>query len=331
MRYTTSRERIGLRVGPSVAGMSSRVLADATFEHSEAAPGSEDPSDFVETGFDILPVMDGGQRPRHRRPTVVDRQVLRCSDPPGDTLRSAPPGDSQHHRRRIDANDLGSDACGMTCGNTGPATDVDDTIGGSKTDKSGGKVGVAVSSAKEADRSGKPGKAPEASVVGVMVRYGKVFGWHGTTLTVEPNFKSSTVVTTLPEFLTSIGEVAERANVATSTLRYYERRGLVIADGRRSGHRQYSPETIRRLVFVQMLQEAGLTLDEIQAILESGDNAAWKAVAQHRLTALDADIARLIHARELLAASLLCRYNHPLEECKIMNSEIDRRLTHASP
>ncbi len=80
-----------------------------------------------------------------------------------------------------------------------------------------------------------------------------------------------------------------------------------------------------------MLQEAGLTLDEIQAILESGDNAAWKAVAQHRLTALDADIARLIHARELLAASLLCRYNHPLEECKIMNSEIDRRLTHASP
>jgi len=33
------------------------------------------------------------------------------------------------------------------------------------------------------------------------------------------------------------------------------------------------------------------------------------------------------HSRELLAAALLCRYDHPLDECKIMNAEIDRRLT----
>ena len=124
----------------------------------------------------------------------------------------------------------------------------------------------------------------------------------------------------------SIGEVADTAGVATSTLRYYDRRGLVVADARQSGQRRYRPETLRRLVFVQMLQDAGLSLDDIESVLASTDNTAWKAVAGNRLERLDAELARLQHARELLAGALLCRYDHPLDECRIMNAEIDRRL-----
>ncbi len=123
-----------------------------------------------------------------------------------------------------------------------------------------------------------------------------------------------------------IGEVAELVGVATSTLRYYEQIGLLSADERRGGRRWYSPATVRRIVFVQMLQDAGLTLDEILGVLQSSDNAAWKAIARDRLERLDAELARLAHARELLAAALLCRYDHPLDECRIMNGEIDRRL-----
>lgn len=115
--------------------------------------------------------------------------------------------------------------------------------------------------------------------------------------------------------------------VATSTLRYYERRGLVVADTRISGQRRYQWSTVRRLVFVQMLQDAGLSLDDIQEIPAAEDNAAWKETAQQRLNQLDDELAQLHHSRELLAGALLCRFDHPLDECRIMNGEIDRRLT----
>jgi len=142
------------------------------------------------------------------------------------------------------------------------------------------------------------------------------------TLTVEPSFKSSGLVS---ELLT-IGEVARRAHVATSTIRYYERRGLLHADVRQSGQRRYRIGTLRRLVFIGMLQDAGLALDDIGAILHAGTVAEWKAVAGRRLEVLDAQIVQLQHAREVLTAALLCRFDHPATDCKIMGAEIDRRL-----
>jgi MerR family redox-sensitive transcriptional activator SoxR len=130
----------------------------------------------------------------------------------------------------------------------------------------------------------------------------------------------------MSEALLSIGQVAARAGVATSTIRYYERRGLVAADERASGQRRYRTETLRRLVFVGMLQDAGLSLDEIDGVLSAPDVASWKAIAARRLTALDDEIAQLQHAREILAAALFCRYDHPATECQIMGAEIDRRI-----
>jgi MerR family transcriptional regulator, copper efflux regulator len=146
------------------------------------------------------------------------------------------------------------------------------------------------------------------------------------TLTVEPDFKSSDRVA---EELMTIGEVAARAGIATSTIRYYERRGLVSADARLSGRRRYRSETLRRLVFIGMLQDAGLALDDIDGILHATDVREWKAIARRRLDVLDEEIRRLQQAREYLAGALLCRYDHPATDCKVMAGEIDRRL--ASP
>jgi DNA-binding transcriptional MerR regulator len=145
-------------------------------------------------------------------------------------------------------------------------------------------------------------------------------------LTVEPGFKSTGDVPPNVDELTTIGEVARRAGVATSAVRYYERRGLLAADVRRSGQRRYRPETLRRLVFVGMLQDAGLSLDDITGILGAESVEEWKAIAQVRLVALDGEIERLQRAREYLAGALLCRFDHPLDECRIMGAEIDRRL-----
>lgn len=124
----------------------------------------------------------------------------------------------------------------------------------------------------------------------------------------------------------TIGEVARRAGVATSTVRYYERRGLLAADARLAGQRRYRPATLRTLVFIGMLQDAGLSLDDIAAVLGAEDIGEWKGVAEQRLAALDAEIARLQHAAMYLRGALLCRYDHPLTDCRVMGAEIDRRL-----
>ena len=128
------------------------------------------------------------------------------------------------------------------------------------------------------------------------------------------------------EPLLTIGEVAERAHVATSTIRYYERRGLLVADGRKSGQRRYHLATLRRLVFIGMLQDAGLALDDIHGILNAQNVGEWKPIAARRLEVLDEQITRLQQARAYLAGALFCRYDHPATECKIMGFEIDRRL-----
>ena len=132
------------------------------------------------------------------------------------------------------------------------------------------------------------------------------------------------------EDFTTIGDVARRAGVATSTVRYYERRGLLKADARRAGQRRYRPETLRRLVFIGLLQDAGLSLDDIDGILNAGEVEEWKAIGRRRLDALDEEIDRLKRARSYLRGALLCRFDHPLSECAIMGAEIDRRLHRAS-
>jgi len=126
--------------------------------------------------------------------------------------------------------------------------------------------------------------------------------------------------------LMTIGEVARRAGVATSAVRYYERRGLLEADTRSSGQRRYEAVTLRRLVFIGMLQDAGLSLDDVAGILEAGSVGEWKAIGARRLEALDAEIEQLQQARAVLAGALMCRYDHPATDCKIMGEEIDRRL-----
>ena len=124
----------------------------------------------------------------------------------------------------------------------------------------------------------------------------------------------------------TIGDMARRARVATSTIRYYERRGLLNPDARQSGQRRYQAGTLRRLVFIGMMQDMGLTLDEVSAILDAATAAEWKPIAGERLAALDDQIAQLRRSRALLAAALHCRFDHPATDCTVMGAEIDHRL-----
>ena len=58
---------------------------------------------------------------------------------------------------------------------------------------------------------------------------------------------------------------------------------------------RYRTETLRRLVFIGMMQDIGLTLDEVSGILDAATAAEWKQIASKLLAALDAQITRLQH------------------------------------
>jgi DNA-binding transcriptional MerR regulator len=206
---------------------------------------------------------------------------------------------------------------------SGTTPDVHDFVARSRAAQSYGKLRVALAAEDHAERGHEPGDSGKAGVVGVMVGRCLLFV-HTFTLTVEPDFKSSGQMS---EPLLTIGQVAERAQVATSTIRYYERLNLLVADARMSGQRRYRLATLRKLVFIGMLQDAGLALVDIAGILDATDVSEWKSIARRRLEVLDEQIATLLQARTYLSGALLCRYDHPATDCKIMGAEIDRRLS----
>lgn len=68
-------------------------------------------------------------------------------------------------------------------------------------------------------------------------------------------------------FRLDIAEVARRSGFRPSTLRYYEKRGLITSDGRQGLRRQYDDGVLTRLALIALGQRAGYSLDEIAALL----------------------------------------------------------------
>lgn len=112
--------------------------------------------------------------------------------------------------------------------------------------------------------------------------------------------------------LLTIGQVADRAGLATSALRYYDERGLVEPATRISGQRRYEPEVLRRLRIVMLCQQAGFTLSEIEELLDGAGD--WRPLAEAKLCELDRRIRELRDARRLVQAALECDCAH-LEGC----------------
>jgi len=66
----------------------------------------------------------------------------------------------------------------------------------------------------------------------------------------------------------TIGQLAKAAGVKLTTVRFYERRGLIPEPERRtSGYRHYSPDVVLRIRFIKNAQELGFTLEEVIELL----------------------------------------------------------------
>ena len=110
----------------------------------------------------------------------------------------------------------------------------------------------------------------------------------------------------------SIGEVAERADVATSALRFYEREGLITSVRSAGGQRRYQREVLRRVAFIRAAQRVGLTLDEIRDALSTlPENrtptaADWTRLSRSWRPLLDQRIAELERVRDKLDSCIGC-------------------------
>jgi len=95
----------------------------------------------------------------------------------------------------------------------------------------------------------------------------------------------------------TIGEVARRAGVATSAIRYYESIGLLPEPDRLHGQRLYRSDVLGRLAFIGVAQSAGFKLDEIKALVVGVDGAdgmagRMRALSSRKLGEVEALLER---------------------------------------
>ena len=113
----------------------------------------------------------------------------------------------------------------------------------------------------------------------------------------------------------TIGEVAEIAEVATSTLRYYEDIGLITPHRRMNGRRRYLPDVLSVLALIQLAKDANFTLDEIKELIydfptEMPISERWQVIAQRKIEEINQIIREAQSTKALLEESLACQYLH---------------------
>lgn len=125
----------------------------------------------------------------------------------------------------------------------------------------------------------------------------------------------------MTEAVLSIGEVAREANVSVSAIRFYERNGLLPEAERVGGKRRFGVDVVRRLGVIDIAKQAGFSLDEVRALLDSIDEGApaheeLRALATRKLPEMDTLIERARAMRDWLAVASDCGCES-LEDCAL--------------
>jgi len=105
-----------------------------------------------------------------------------------------------------------------------------------------------------------------------------------------------------------IGEVAQRAGIPASTLRFYEEKGLVAPVGRRGLRRQYDRDVLEKLALIALGRSAGFSLDEIARMFAPGGKVQIeRQMLTHKAADLDITIRKLSAMRDGLRHAAACR------------------------
>ena len=105
-----------------------------------------------------------------------------------------------------------------------------------------------------------------------------------------------------------IGRLATKAGVSTDTLRYYEKRKLLISDRRPNGYRDFPDTMVERVRLIRLAQSLGFSLREIKDILTRlGDDLPAEDIVgllTEKLEQVEARIAALKELQALLMRKL---------------------------
>ncbi|MEY2418610.1 MAG: MerR family transcriptional regulator, redox-sensitive transcriptional activator SoxR [Actinomycetota bacterium] len=110
----------------------------------------------------------------------------------------------------------------------------------------------------------------------------------------------------------SIGEVADRAGLAPSALRFYEKEGLIHSDRTEGGQRRYHRDVLRLIAFIRAAQRVGLTLDDIRDALRTLPErkvptaADWARLSKSWRPLLDRRIEEMQRLRDRLDSCIGC-------------------------
>ncbi|MBY5923135.1 Zn(2+)-responsive transcriptional regulator [Ferrimonas balearica] len=126
-----------------------------------------------------------------------------------------------------------------------------------------------------------------------------------------------------------IGELAQRFEIKTDTLRYYEKHGLLSPSGRSdSGYRLYNDEDEVKLRFILRAKAVGFSLAQIQELLViDASRAKWacqdvKGIVEKKVVELEQKIAELTQFRDSLQqlADACCGGPESAEHCSILEA-----------
>jgi MerR family transcriptional regulator, redox-sensitive transcriptional activator SoxR len=134
----------------------------------------------------------------------------------------------------------------------------------------------------------------------------------------------------------AIGDFAVRSGVAPSALRYYEREGLIRSTRTGGNQRRYHRAELRRVAFIRIAQQVGVSLDEIRdALAELPENrtptkADWSRLSARWRRKLEDRITLMEKLRDQLTGCIGCGCLS-MQRCKLINPDDRLAATGAGP
>lgn len=117
----------------------------------------------------------------------------------------------------------------------------------------------------------------------------------------------------------TIGEMSQTMSIPASTIRYYERLGILPAPKRIGGKRRYSPDAVDRIAVFKLAQACGFRLDEMRLLVSglspgASPSRRWRELATRKTHEIEEQMAKL-SAMQQVVDRVLCCECADLQEC----------------
>lgn len=125
----------------------------------------------------------------------------------------------------------------------------------------------------------------------------------------------------------TIGEVAHRAGIQTSAIRYYESIGLLPSPERKNGRRYYDADILQRLELIRLARQAGFRIGELQVLFTASADGPvsrrWQTLVSAKVAEMDKLIEQAQATKKWLVEAPLCQCVQ-VDDCAAILSEYAR-------